>query len=78
MTQTLRIIMLRLTKKIQSMDELIALVQSKLDKGEFVGAQVNISNNTVIDGIGKINEDELVYKSEDSTYAITIGNNVLC
>lgn len=25
--------------KIQSMDELIALVQSKLDKGEFVGAQ---------------------------------------
>lgn len=41
-------------------------------------AQVNISNNTVIDGIGKINEDELVYKSEDSTYAITIGNNVLC
>ncbi len=41
-------------------------------------AQVNISNNTVIDGIGKINEDELVYKSEDSAYAITIGNNVLC
>lgn len=41
-------------------------------------AQVNISNNTVIDGIGKISEDELVYKSEDSTYAITIGNNVLC
>mgnify|MGYP004648691279 CR=1 FL=1 len=41
-------------------------------------AQVNISNNTVIDGIGKITEDELVYKSEDSTYAITIGNNVLC
>ncbi len=41
-------------------------------------AQVNISNNTVIDGIGKINEDEFVYKSEDSTYAITIGNNVLC
>lgn len=41
-------------------------------------AQVNISNNTVIDGIGKINEDELVYKSEDSTYAITIGGNVLC
>lgn len=38
----------------------------------------NISNNTVIDGIGKITEDELVYKSEDSTYAITIGNNVLC
>ena len=41
-------------------------------------AQVNISNNTVIDGIGKINENELVYKSEDSAYAITIGNNVLC
>lgn len=41
-------------------------------------AQVNISNNTVIDGIGKINEDELVYKSEDSAYAITIGDNVLC
>lgn len=41
-------------------------------------AQVNISNNTVIDGIGKITEDELVYKSEDSAYAITIGNNVLC
>lgn len=41
-------------------------------------AQVNISNNTVIDGIGKINEDELVYKSEDSAYAITIGSNVLC
>lgn len=41
-------------------------------------AQVNISNNTVIDGIGKIAENELVYKSEDSTYAITIGNNVLC
>lgn len=41
-------------------------------------AQVNISNNTVIDGIGKITENELVYKSEDSTYAITIGNNVLC
>lgn len=41
-------------------------------------AQVNISNNTVIDGIGKVTEDELVYKSEDSTYAITIGNNVLC
>lgn len=41
-------------------------------------AQVNISNNTVIDGIGKINENELVYKSEDSTYAITIGSNVLC
>lgn len=41
-------------------------------------AQVNISNNTIIDGIGKITEDELVYKSEDSTYAITIGNNVLC
>ncbi len=41
-------------------------------------AQVNISNNTVIDGIGKITEDELVYKSEDSVYAITIGNNVLC
>ena len=41
-------------------------------------AQVNISNNTVIDGIGKITEDELVYKSEDSTYAITIGNNALC
>lgn len=41
-------------------------------------AQVNISNNTVIDGIGKINEDELVYKSEESAYAITIGNNVLC
>lgn len=41
-------------------------------------AQVNISNNTVIDGIGKITEDELVYKSEDSSYAITIGNNVLC
>lgn len=40
--------------------------------------RVNISNNTVIDGIGKINEDELVYKSEDSAYAITIGNNVLC
>lgn len=41
-------------------------------------AQVNISNNTIIDGIGKITEDELVYKSEDSVYAITIGNNVLC
>lgn len=41
-------------------------------------AQVNISNNTVIDGIGKITENELVYKSEDSAYAITIGNNVLC
>lgn len=41
-------------------------------------AQVNISNNTVIDGIGKINENELVYKTEDSAYAITIGNNVLC
>lgn len=41
-------------------------------------AQVNISNNTVIDGIGKITEDELVYKSEDSAYAITIGNNALC
>lgn len=41
-------------------------------------AQVNISNNTVIDGIEKITEDELVYKSEDSTYAITISNNVLC
>lgn len=41
-------------------------------------AQVNISNNTVIDGIGKINENELVYKSEDSAWAITIGNNVLC
>ena len=41
-------------------------------------AQVNISNNTVIDGIGKINENELVYRSEDSAYAITIGNNVLC
>lgn len=41
-------------------------------------AQVNISNNTVIDGIGKITEDELVYKSEDSAYAITTSNNVLC
>lgn len=41
-------------------------------------AQVNISNNTIIDGIEKITEDELVYKSEDSTYAITISNNVLC
>ncbi len=41
-------------------------------------AQVNISNNTIIDGIGKVVEDELVYKSEDSAYAITIGNNVLC
>lgn len=41
-------------------------------------AQVNVSNNTVIDGIGKVSEDNLVFKSEDSTYAITIGNNVLC
>ncbi len=41
-------------------------------------AQVNISNNTVIDGIGKITEEELVYKSENSTYAITVSNNVLC
>lgn len=41
-------------------------------------AQVNISNNTMVDGIGKTTEDELVYKSEDSAYAITIGNNVLC
>lgn len=41
-------------------------------------AQVNVSNNTIIDGIGKVSEDNLVFKSEDSTYAITIGNNVLC
>lgn len=41
-------------------------------------AQINVSNNTIIDGIGKVSEDNLVFKSEDSTYAITIGNNVLC
>lgn len=29
----------KIDEKIQSMDELIALVQSKLDKGEFIGAQ---------------------------------------